>query len=136
MLSAEICIKLRDAGLKQYQPQTFDKIYVRFRDEEDYRLGVVVPTTDPSFDGHLVVTDGRGSWPLATFVDHVRIPSVDGLVTGLWFRDEAAQENTSKGSFAATITGVAMDQDYGNHRPIEINRALAYYYIKLHGQTK
>ncbi len=132
MLSAEICIKLRDAGVHQYQPRTFDKIYVRFRDEEYYRLGVVVPTRDPSFDGHLVVTDGRGSWPLATFVDHVRIPSVDGLVTALWRRDEGAQNNTTFGSYCSMIPGHAVDF----HPAESIEHALAYYYIKLYGQTK
>lgn len=131
MLNAEICIKLRAAGLKQYQPQAFDKIYVRFRDEEEYRVGVVVPTKDPSLDGHLIVTE-RGAWPLATFVDHVRIPSADSLLAALWHRDEAAHGNTTFESYCSMIPGHAVDCV----RAKSIEHALAQYYIRLYGKAE
>lgn len=130
MLSPEICIKLRAAGLKQYQPQTFDSIYVRFRDEDEYRIGVVVPTKDPSLDGHLIVTE-RGAWPLAAFVDHVRIPSADSLLAALWHRDEAAHGNTTLESYCSMIPGHAASRIYAK----SIEYALAQYYIHLYEKS-
>lgn len=131
MLSPEICIKLRLAGLKQYQPRPFDTIYVRFRDQEEYRIGVVVPTKDPSLDGHLIVTE-RGAWPLAAFVDHLRIPSADSLLTALWDRDEAAHSNTTFESYCSMMPGHAVDCVHAK----SIQYALAQYYIKLYGKQE